>query len=440
MTIMSDRTIGAAQASLERARHHLLALQDERGYWKGELETNVTIDAEDLFLAHFLGLERPLETRRTALWIRSHQRPDGSWATFHGGPGDLSTSVEAYVALRLAGDPADAEHMTRGAEFIREAGGVESSRVFTRMWLSLLALWSWAEVPTLPPEQILLPARAPLSVYSFGCWARQTIVALSVVTALAPSAPVDFGIDELRTGAHPRQAPDDLWGRGFLAPRPGRPPLRAHAPPPLRRVALRTAERWIVERQERDGSLGRDPAALGLVDRRSAASATSSTTRSSRGRSGLETFTVDDERGRRVEACQSPVWDTALAVVALLDAGLPAGDPARSDGPPTGSSRRRSTARRLGCPPARPRPRRLPVRVRQRQLPRRRRHCSRRARAAPQRRRRRRGGRPRRALDARDAEPLRRLGGLRRRQHEPSAAPRSPSATSAPSPTLRALM
>jgi len=329
MSLMTDRTIDAAQESLGRARAHLLSLQHPHGYWKGELETNVTIDAEDLFLAHFLGLDRPGETRRSARWIREHQRPDGSWATFHGGPGDLSTSAEAYVGLRLAGDPADAAHMLAAAAFIREAGGVESTRVFTRMWLSLLGLWSWAEVPTLPPEQILLPPRAPLSVYAFGCWARQTIVALSVVTALAPARAVGYGIDELRTGAAPRRAPDDFWGRIFVVIDRAAHLYGRHALPPLRRAALRKAERWIVERQERDGSWGgiQPPWVWSIValhalgyelDHPVLAHALA----------GLETFTIDDDKGRRVEACQSPVWDTALAVVALLDAGHPPGDAA----------------------------------------------------------------------------------------------------------------
>ena len=198
MTVTADRAVDAAQVALGRATDHLLALQHPDGWWKGELETNVTIDAEDIFLRHFLGLDDAETTRKTAAWIRAHQRPDGSWATYYGGPGDLSTTVEAYVALRIAGDPAGAEHMARAAAFVRESGGVEATRVFTRMWLSLLSLWSWAAVPTLPPEQILFPPWAPLSVYSFGCWARQTIVALSVVTALHPAVHVPFGIDELR--------------------------------------------------------------------------------------------------------------------------------------------------------------------------------------------------------------------------------------------------
>ena len=199
MTVTADRRLDAAEAALTRATRHLLALQQPEGWWKGELETNVTIDAEDLFLRHFLGLLDGKTAAATAGWIRGRQRPDGSWATYHGGPGDLSTSLEAYVALRLAGDPPDAGHMARAAR-VADEGGAGQSRVFTRMWLSLLGLWSWSEVPALPPEQILLPARAPLSVYSFGCWARQTIVALSVVTALRPAERVAFAIEELHGG------------------------------------------------------------------------------------------------------------------------------------------------------------------------------------------------------------------------------------------------
>ena len=59
MTVTADRQIDAAQESLERATGRLLSLQQPEGWWKGELETNVTIDAEDLFLRHYLGLLEP---------------------------------------------------------------------------------------------------------------------------------------------------------------------------------------------------------------------------------------------------------------------------------------------------------------------------------------------------------------------------------------------
>ncbi|HTZ26385.1 MAG TPA: prenyltransferase/squalene oxidase repeat-containing protein, partial [Streptosporangiaceae bacterium] len=136
-----------AAATLERARDHLLGLQDPSGYWIGELETNVTMDAEDVLLRHFLGILTETDLKETAGWIRSQQRDDGTWANFYGGPGDLSTTVEAYVALKLAGDPVDAPHMKTAAGWITASGGLTATRVFTRMWLALSGLWSWDELP-----------------------------------------------------------------------------------------------------------------------------------------------------------------------------------------------------------------------------------------------------------------------------------------------------
>src|ERR1700681_1623972 len=198
---MASSTIGArsaAEVALKRACGHLLSLQDEAGWWRGELETNVTMDAEDMLLREFLGIRRPDQTERSAAWIRARQRADGTWANFHAGPGDLSTTIEAYWALRLAGDPADADHMLAAAGFIREAGGLEQARVFTHVWMALFGLWSWECVPALPPEIVLLPSWAPLNVYDFACWARQTIVALSLVKAHRPVHRLPFDLEELR--------------------------------------------------------------------------------------------------------------------------------------------------------------------------------------------------------------------------------------------------
>src|SRR5206468_5737170 len=143
-----------ARGTLTRARDHLLGLQHADGWWQGELETNVTMDAEDLLLREFLGLHDDAVVATAGRWIRSRQRDDGTWANFYGGPADLSTTVESYVALKLAGDPADAEHMRAARAFIRDCGGLEHARVFTHLWLALFGLWSWERVPALPPEVV----------------------------------------------------------------------------------------------------------------------------------------------------------------------------------------------------------------------------------------------------------------------------------------------
>src|SRR4030088_3209363 len=214
---MASSTVEApsqASAALALARERLLALQHERGWWQGELQTNVTMDAEDMLLREFLGVRTEEETRRSGAWVRSQQRADGTWANFHGGPGELSTTIEAYWALRLAGDPPEAEHMQAAAGFIRASGGLQRARVFTHVWLALFGLWSWEEVPALPPEIMLLPSWVPLNVYDFACWARQTIVALSLVKAPRPARPLPFDLDELRVEQEPAARPAPARGSG----------------------------------------------------------------------------------------------------------------------------------------------------------------------------------------------------------------------------------
>jgi squalene-hopene/tetraprenyl-beta-curcumene cyclase len=316
-----------ARGALTRARDYLLSLQSPEGWWKAELQTNVTMDAEDLLLRQFLGILDAETAERAAKWIRSQQNEDGSWSNFYAGPGDLSTTIEAYVALRLANDAPEAEHMQRASEFVRSNGGLENARVFTHIWLALFGAWDWDQVPTLPPEQMLLPAWFPLNAYDFACWARQTIVALSVVLAYRPTHSLPFTIDELLagTGYSPPKA-HSLTGKALLLLDRI---LRAyqHRPiKPIRDLALRRAERWIVDRQEADGSWGgiQPPWVYSLIALNLRGYGLDHPVMVA-GLKGLDTFTIDDGL-RRLEACQSPVWDTCLSLIALADAGVPGDD------------------------------------------------------------------------------------------------------------------
>jgi squalene-hopene/tetraprenyl-beta-curcumene cyclase len=229
--------LALARDALGRSRDHLLGLQHPGGWWQGELETNVTMDAEDLLLRQFLGVRDEAQTAAAARWIRLAQRGDGTWANFFGGPGDLSTTVEAYVALRLAGDEPAAPHMKQARDWIIGQGGAEATRVFTRIWLALSGLWSWDELPVIPPELIYLPSWFPLNIYDWGCWARQTIVALAVVQSFRPSRPLPFTIDELKTGVRPARPAADPWAQIFSVLDKA---LHRYRPvKPVRRAALR---------------------------------------------------------------------------------------------------------------------------------------------------------------------------------------------------------
>jgi squalene-hopene/tetraprenyl-beta-curcumene cyclase len=314
--------------ALQRAVANLMSQQSSDGWWRGLLETNVTMDAEDLMMRQFLGVRTEAETQAAARWIRSKQRDDGSWANFPGGPADPSTTAEAYVALRLAGDPPDATHMRHARDVVLDHGGLERTRVFTRFWLALFGQWRWEDLPALPPELVFMPSWAPLNLYDFACWARQTVAPLTVLAALRPGRDLGVEVGELRSG-EPVAKGHSAFDRLDAA-------LRAYERSPLgrlRRNAIRRMVGWIIERQEADGSWGgiQPPWVYSLMALHAAGYPVDHPLLE-RGLSGWDRFTVHEEGPggpvRWMEACQSPVWDTALALVALAGAGVDAGHPA----------------------------------------------------------------------------------------------------------------
>ncbi|MFI1158681.1 squalene--hopene cyclase [Streptomyces sioyaensis] len=329
-----DDTADAARRASARATDHLLSVQDPAGWWKGDLETNVTMDAEDLLLRQFLGLQDPELTEAAARYIRGEQCPDGTWATFYGGPGELSTTIEAYVALRLAGDAPDAPHMARASAWVREQGGIAAARVFTRIWLALFGWWKWDDLPQLPPELLYFPKWFPLNIYDFGCWARQTIVPLTIVSAKRPVRPAPFALDELHTDPRRPNPPRPLasaasWDGVFQRLDKALHLYHKVAFRRLRRAAMRSAARWIIERQENDGCWGgiQPPAVYSVIALHLLGYDLDHPVLRT-GLASLDRFAVRRADGARmIEACQSPVWDTCLATIALADAGVPADHP-----------------------------------------------------------------------------------------------------------------
>ena len=347
---MSEKTARSATAltsplvdldhAIEKATSHLLRLQADKGYWWGELESNVTITAEHVFLRHVLGVPDVEERRKAARYILSKQRDDGSWGNWFEGAPDLSTTIEAYTALKMAGNSADRPEMQAARSFILAHGGVEKARVFTKIWLAMMGEWDWRGVPVLPVEFVLLPSWSPISIYSFGCWARQTIVPLAVVMAKKPVVPLPAPqrIDELfvhkRNNANLRVPVLKRTPRARFFQIADRL-LRLHARLPIkpgRTAAIRKAERWIVERQEEDGSWGgiQPPwvyslIALHLLDYGPDHPVIKKGLDGFHGPTG---FAIEDDSTFHLQSCLSPVWDTGLAMMALQDAGLPEDHPA----------------------------------------------------------------------------------------------------------------
>ncbi|WP_410570810.1 squalene--hopene cyclase [Amycolatopsis sp. cmx-4-61] len=321
--------------TLDKAVAGLLAAQHPDGYWWGRMYTNTTLDAEDLLLRELYGVRTPEVTAAAATWIRDQQRADGSWATFPGGPGELSTTVEGYFALRLAGEEPDAPHLAKAAAFCRDNGGIENTRMATRIWLAVFGLWPWDDLPVLPPEIMLVPDKAELAVPSFSGWSRIALIPLAIARALRPVHPLPFGLDELRSGVprpephHPALSVENAFVRlNRLLTRYERRPLRA-----VRARSLRLAENWIVDHQEADGTwLGVHLLSVFCLLGLHVAGYPVHHPVVRKAFEGLRRFEVweDTDAGpsRRMECVTGPVWDTSLSVVALADAGIDPAHPA----------------------------------------------------------------------------------------------------------------
>jgi squalene-hopene/tetraprenyl-beta-curcumene cyclase len=297
--VTATAELSALDMTIDAGVRRLLELQRPDGIWVGELESNATMTAQHLFWNHLLGLRTPHFDRRIANELMARMRDDGTWAIWFEGPPDHSTSVEAYVALRMCGiDPGP-----KALAYIQRGGGIPKSRLFTKCFLALLGQWPWQRMTPIPPELVLLPPWAPFSIYNFACWARQTFVALALAQSLRPVRPADVDLSAI--GAIPGRT---------------RPPRRPNA---LRRRAQQAAERWIRERQEADGSWGgiQPPWVWSIVALTALGHGLDDPTLG-KAVEGWRGFMVEDGDRLRPEACQSPVWDTALAVLALRACGV----------------------------------------------------------------------------------------------------------------------
>ncbi|MBI3419984.1 MAG: squalene--hopene cyclase [Proteobacteria bacterium] len=326
-----DSARDRAGQSANSACEALLSLQREDGHWAFPLEADATIPAEYILLQHYLDeINDPLQ-QKMAVYLRRIQSPvHHGWPLFHGGDFNISASVKAYFALKAVGDSADALHMRHAREAILKAGGAASSNVFTRIQLALFGVVPWRAVPVMPVEIMHLPLWFPFHIYKVSYWSRTVIVPLLVLMALKPRArnPRRIKVDELFTvppeevKEWPGNNTQSIWNPVFRWVDRVLRAFEPYMPKGLRQSAIQKAVDFVTARLNGDDGLGAIyPAMANAVMMYDVLDFAPDSFEATITRAALEKLVLEEEGEAYCQPCLSPVWDTGLAALALLDEG-----------------------------------------------------------------------------------------------------------------------
>jgi squalene-hopene/tetraprenyl-beta-curcumene cyclase len=328
-------TTSQVEAAIAASQNYLLSLQYPEGYWWAELESNVTITSEVVLLHKIWGtdLERPLH--KVEAYLRQEQREHGGWELFYGDGGELSTSVEAYMALKLLGVPETDPAMMRARDFILKRGGISKTRIFTKFHLALIGCYDWRGIPSLPAWVMLLPEGFPFTIYELSSWARGSTVPLLIVFDKKPIYRVNpaitldelysEGIDNVRF-----ELPSNSdWSDLFVVLDNAFKLAESLNLVPFREEGINAAEKWVLERQEATGDWGGIiPAMLNSLLALRSLDYDAADPIVHRGLQAVDRFTIETEDTYRVQPCVSPVWDTAWVMRSLVESGLAPDHPA----------------------------------------------------------------------------------------------------------------
>ena len=322
----------ALASSIAAASKAVLAARKPDGHWVFELEADATIPAEYVLLRHYLAepVDAALEAK-IANYLRRIQNANGGWSLFYGHEFDMSASVKAYFALKMIGDKPDAPHMKKAREEMLRRGGAIKSNVFTRIMLALFGVVTWRAAPMMPVEIMLLPRWFPFHLTKISYWARTVIVPLLVLMTKKPRArnPLGVTIDELflqdpksigMTAKAPHQS--QIWYSGFAIVDRVLRVADPYFPKAMRQRAIEKAVAFVTERLNGVDGLGAIfPAMANTVMMYDLLGYPKDHPHYVLARQSVENLLVIKDHEAYCQPCVSPIWDTALAAHAMIEAG-----------------------------------------------------------------------------------------------------------------------
>ncbi|MBI1870990.1 MAG: squalene--hopene cyclase [Chlamydiae bacterium] len=324
------------EQAIDSARNHLLSLQHPQGHWVAELKADTTLPSDYILMMHFMEIQNPEKIRKLSNFILKNQLLDGSWNIYPNGPGDISATVKAYAAFKLAGYAAHEPFMKKAREAISRLGGVEACNSFTKIYLALIGEYNWSAVPVIPPEIVLFPNWFYFNIYEISSWSRAIVIPLSIMSAVRPVRPVlpGRGIDELFEGAkRPKKihfSKENIfnWKNFFLLIDQILKGYEKSPVKPFRKLVVKKAASWMLERlQMSDGLAAIYPAMVNSVFALSVLGYDRHHHLVKRALQQLEELEVVEGDMIWLQPCFSPVWDTGLSLVSLTESKMDPGHP-----------------------------------------------------------------------------------------------------------------
>jgi squalene-hopene/tetraprenyl-beta-curcumene cyclase len=326
--------------AITRTTRWLLDRQSADGHWRAPLEGDTILESEYLLLLAWAGRLADPRVRGAADRILALQQSSGGWAIYPGGPVDVSASVKAYLALKLVGHAADEPPLVRARRAIAEAGGPWAVNSFTRFYLALLGQMPYSACPAVPPEAVLLPTWFPVNLSRVSAWSRTMIVPLSLMWSFKPlrRLPSGRGIAELFTDRDRRGPPPpsdtSAWACFFRGIDRVMKACEAVGLTPLRPRAIQACRRWMLARFDGSDGLGAifPPMVWSIIALKSMG-CRDDDPEVAEAWSRLDGLVEREPDGTtRLEPCRSPVWDTAITTIAVVEsaAGHGVGTEARA--------------------------------------------------------------------------------------------------------------
>ena len=332
--------IADLQDAISRAQQNLLQQQHADGHWCGELVVDSTLCSDYVLFMHWLGEVDQHLQQRCVRHILKRQLPDGGWNIYHDGPSEVNASVKAYFALKLSGHSPDLPFMQEARANILRLGGIPRMNTYSKLYLALLGQFPWHYLPSIPVEMILFPTWAPFHIYKMSSWSRAMLVPLAIINHFKPTRelPEEKQLHELypvgtekKDFTLPRHRRFFHWRNFFLRADHALKIVSRIGWRPMRQRALQEAERWMLERigQGSDGLAAVFPAMLNAMIALRALGYSKDHPAYAKAEADFRgLFVENDPADFRIQPCLSPVWDTAINIIALAESGVSADHPA----------------------------------------------------------------------------------------------------------------